>query len=85
MVLNSYLPLEKITDFEVRGSNKYLLAQGKAFEYVHPVNPEKEGSRLILRNPISFSEKIEVKGVVASINFVHFLSTSGQLFSKGAN
>jgi hypothetical protein len=41
MVLNSYLPLEKITDFEVRGSNKYLLAQGKAFEYVHPVNPEK--------------------------------------------
>jgi alpha-tubulin suppressor-like RCC1 family protein len=37
LVSNTHLPLERITDFEVKGTHfKYLLSGGRVYEYASP-------------------------------------------------
>lgn len=59
----------------MKGENKYYVdAEWRVFT---KINNKIE--------PIIFQAKVQIISVIASYRFIHFLSSNGQLYSKGTN
>ena len=68
--------LNSVIDISVKGDNKlYVTKDHKVYENNGFGKPKL----------LEFGDKVLINSICASYTFVHFLSTSGVLYSKGSN
>ena len=82
---SAFLPVERVDNFEVRGDNRYLISFGRVFSYSAPQVKGNPKDVFKLTKELNFKTRVAIEEIIASYDFVHFLTSAGHLYSKGSN